>query len=418
MRILGHRLVLSVGLLAFGLSSAASESSPVFALHDGDRVVFYGDSITQKGGYAQFVEQFARSRFPDWDLHFYNEGVGGDTVMGGAAGDITLRLDRDVIPLRPTVVTIMLGMNDGRYRPLDAATRQAFRTGYAAIIKRLRQALPQARLYLIRSSPFDDYARPPEFEGGYDQVLHELGDEVAALGREYGLPVVDLSAPVIAGIRKVASVNPELATQLLPDRVHPAPAAQLLMGATLLRAWDAPAKVTRVEIDAKTGAVVAAGNTRIQQFHEADGGLAWDQLDRALPLPLNFGDADVELAQMAGADLNLLDQEMLVVKGLAAKRYEVGIDDRVLGAFTAAKLAAGINLARDDTPMRKQAYQARWASIGAHERQRVARGAQYSGQPALIAAAKTLLASDELDQERLSQRLVPKSHRFSIRPLP
>ena len=50
-------------------------------------------------------------------MRFYNAGVGGDTVRGGGAGPIDVRLERDVIALKPTVVTVMLGMNDGGYKP-------------------------------------------------------------------------------------------------------------------------------------------------------------------------------------------------------------------------------------------------------------------------------------------------------------
>ena len=119
-------------LLAAALSCAAAvpaapapEPAAPFALRDGDRVVFYGDSITQDGAYARFVEEYVRTRFPRWNVRFYNAGVGGDTVRGGGAGPIDVRLERDVIALKPTVVTIMLGMNDGGYKP---STRRRFDT--------------------------------------------------------------------------------------------------------------------------------------------------------------------------------------------------------------------------------------------------------------------------------------------------
>ena len=58
-------------LLAAALSCAAAvpaapapEPAAPFALRDGDRVVFYGDSITQDGAYARFVEEYVRTRFP------------------------------------------------------------------------------------------------------------------------------------------------------------------------------------------------------------------------------------------------------------------------------------------------------------------------------------------------------------------
>ena len=140
---------------------ARPEAPAPFALRDGDRVVFYGDSITQDGAYARFVEEYVRTRFPRWDVRFYNAGVGGDTVRGGGAGPIDVRLERDVVAFKPTVVTIMLGMNDGGYKPFDPTTLATFGEGYRAIVAKLQQALPGVRLTFIRSSPFDDVARPP-----------------------------------------------------------------------------------------------------------------------------------------------------------------------------------------------------------------------------------------------------------------
>ena len=103
-----------------------------FYLKDGDRVVFYGDSITEQREYTARVEEFVLSRFPAWNVSFVHAGVGGDTVRGGWAGEIDERLSRDVIPFKPTVVTIMLGMNDGGYkavRPADVRRRTAPATG-------------------------------------------------------------------------------------------------------------------------------------------------------------------------------------------------------------------------------------------------------------------------------------------------
>jgi len=50
---------------------SATDAPSQFALRDGDRVVFYGDSITQDGGYARLVEEFVATRFPGWDLRFW-----------------------------------------------------------------------------------------------------------------------------------------------------------------------------------------------------------------------------------------------------------------------------------------------------------------------------------------------------------
>ena len=81
---------------------------------------------------------------------------------------------------------------------------------------------------------------------------------------------MDFRDPVNAGMAAVLKDNPDLARQVVPDRVHPGPAGHLVMGATLLRAWNAPALVARVEIDAAAKAVVAAENSEVSGLAAAE----------------------------------------------------------------------------------------------------------------------------------------------------
>src|SRR5579872_4973541 len=50
-----------------------------FLIHDGDRVVFLGDSITEQRLYTTYIEAYALTRHPDWRLWFRNVGWGGDS---------------------------------------------------------------------------------------------------------------------------------------------------------------------------------------------------------------------------------------------------------------------------------------------------------------------------------------------------
>src|SRR5947209_13445275 len=103
-------------ILAVSALAASARAQGDFALKDCDRVVFYGDSITDQRLYTTFVETFVVTRFPTLDVSFVHSGWGGDRVTGGGGGKIDVRLDRDVFAYKPTVVTVMLGMNDASYR--------------------------------------------------------------------------------------------------------------------------------------------------------------------------------------------------------------------------------------------------------------------------------------------------------------
>ena len=313
----------------------------------------------------------------------------------------------------------MLGMNDGGYKPFDPMTLATFGEGYQAIVARLQQALPDVRLTFIRSSPFDDVARPPQFAPGYDDTLRRLGCYVTTLGAKEKATVVSFRDPVNSGIAAVLKDNPDLARQVVPDRVHPGPAGHLVMGAALLRAWNAPALVARVEIDAATKSVVAAENAEVRGLAGTEGGLSWTELDRALPLPLAFEDGDTELAQKAEADIESLDREPLVVTGLPAGRFELKIDGQSVGTFANAELAKGVNLARYRTRMRWQAYAVKWSVGSGHETQRLRRDILAGGakDPSLQATADTLAARDESAQKQRSVDATPKPRRYELTPV-
>src|SRR5580698_4650930 len=82
-------------------ATAAHCHGQKLALHDGDRVVFYGDSITAQRLYTRFFEDFMLTRYPQTHVSFWNAGVPGDTVYGGYTGDVPTRLKRDVLSHRP-----------------------------------------------------------------------------------------------------------------------------------------------------------------------------------------------------------------------------------------------------------------------------------------------------------------------------
>jgi lysophospholipase L1-like esterase len=122
----------------FCLRTGTILAQDVFYLKDGDRVVFYGDSITEQRLYTTFTETYVLTRFPQLKVSFVHSGVGGDRVTGGWAGDIDSRLNRDVFAYKPTVMTIMLGMNDGGYRTFDEGLFNTYQRGYQHILESVK----------------------------------------------------------------------------------------------------------------------------------------------------------------------------------------------------------------------------------------------------------------------------------------
>ncbi len=410
-----------VGIVALLILGTAASGQNAFYLKHNDRVVFYGDSITDQRLYTTFVETFAVTRFPDRKFTFIHSGWGGDRVTGGGGGDINLRLDRDVFAYKPTVVTIMLGMNDASYRAFDENIFSTYSTGYQHIVERIKKEAPNARVTLIQPSPFDDVTRPPTFPGGYNAVLVRYGGYLKELAQRSGLDTADLNTYMVDAVKRAFEADPINAVKLNQDRVHPGPGGQLLMAAALLKAWNAPAIVSSVEITAGTPLVVHNRNTYITGIRQKDGALSWQQEDEALPFPIDLKDPVTALAVRSSDVVQSLNQQPLVVKGLTAPRYTLKIDTEEVGSFTKEQLAAGINLATLETPMAKQAMEVHRLTLKHNNvhfvRWRVVQVPyQNEKTPALKSAMQGL---DDLEAEFVKQQretAKPKPRRYELIP--
>lgn len=324
-----------------------------FALKNGDRVVFYGDSITDNGWYPKFVELFVRLRYPNLDVRFYNAGVGGDRVSGGWMGKIDDRLTRDLFARKPTVITVMLGMNDGGYQPPKDEITNAYKTGYQHIVDRFKKEAPNARVFLIKPSPFDDVTRAPGWTGGYNGVMKSFSDYLDGLARSNGYATVDFNAPVVSVLEKANATDAATAAKIIPDRVHPEAAGHMVMAEQLLLSWGATPTLSSTTIDTRMGK--AMGLHASVSDLKVGPKITWSQIDDGLPFPLDRKDARVALALQSGDFDQKLNRQMLTVKDLEAGTYALSIDGKPVANFTAAELAGGVNLALFETPMLAQA---------------------------------------------------------------
>jgi lysophospholipase L1-like esterase len=357
---------LSLALLALLAATAAAQTAPGgFYLHDKDTVVFYGDSITEQRLYTTFVETFVLTRYPQLRVRFVNAGWGGENAPGGNGGSADVRLTRDVIPYNPTVLTVMLGMNDGGYVAFDEGRFNRYKAGMEHILDVLKAAFPQLRVTLLEPSPYDDVTQEPQFPGGFNSVLVRYGQYVRELAKRNQMLVADLNGPVVEMLKKANVRDPAGAKNLIPGRIHPAAGGHLIMAESLLKAWGASPLVTSVEIDAASREVTRADNTAVTGL-TVDKAISWSQKDAALPLPVSLRDralptaarrgaASLELALECSDFMEALNQETLRVRGLEAARYTLKIDGSEVGSFSREKLSAGLNLAALATPMAKQA---------------------------------------------------------------
>lgn len=409
--------VFIVVALLGGWPSAFSQSAG-FAIHDGDRITFYGDSITAQRQYTEDVEDYVITRFPGWKVQFHNAGVGGDKVSGGYAGPVGLRLDRDVFAWDPTVITVMLGMNDFYYRASEPGILLTYKDGYQYLLDMLKSRLPNARITLIEPSPYDDFTRDPA-QGGFNKVLVQYGAEVARLSSKEDTQLTDFNAPVTNFIKMLKEEAPNLAQQVVPDRVHPQQGGHWIMAESLLKTWGAPSLVSSVTVNmiAKVP-TVESSNARVEDLARVKTGLRWTETESALPLPFPPGALDpvLALAVKLSDIVAALDQETLRVQGLQPGTYDILIDDEKIVSFTDKELSDGVNLAILSTPMLRQA---RLVALDVEERNSLEEArfniiyssAEAEGSPTAAALSAAMPAAESQVQSDAQ----PRPHRFELR---
>jgi lysophospholipase L1-like esterase len=433
--------VAAMGMLAVAVGAHYNAAPPSkFYLHPNDTVVFYGDSITEQRLYTMLTELYVVTRYPNLNVRFVDSGWGGDRVSGGSGGAIDLRLSRDVLAYHPTVMTIMLGMNDGGYTNHTPANDEAFFTGYQHIVESVRHTIPDLRITVIDPSPFDDVTRPITLQpNGYNAVLTKYGDWLQQYAGQAKLDFADLNTGVVAALRTANSTDSAVAQKIIPDRVHPGLAGHLLMAEQLLKAWHARSAVSTVALTVADGAgkVTESEYAHITNLHGA-GPVGWTETDEALPLPFSAllgGDHDqtVGLAMSSSDVTEALNQQILRVAGLPPGRYKLTIDDKaVVPAGTPAtsagaaattwsegELAKGINLAILDTPMSRQAAEVRDLTvkhIEVHFHRFHTFEAQYQGLD-LQHLDETIKSLDTLDNEIVAHQRAtaqPRPHVFQL----
>jgi lysophospholipase L1-like esterase len=329
-------------LSVFDEPRAASPATARFApvrVGDQETIVFYGDSITEQNLYSAFLETFLLSRFPQKKLATFNFGWGGDTASGG-----NRRFARDVGDVKPSLVFVDFGMNDGGYKAYDEATYRSYIDAQRVLADTIRAA--GARQVLFTTSPVDDVLRGDK--AVYNDTLSRMARGVIALAGERQLPVVDLLHPMVELQRLAKEKEP--AFTMIPDTVHPDAAGHLVMAYLAMRQIEAPRRVGEIVVEG--GSVRASDGATVANVVATDGGVEFDLHLPFLPfyVPKEARKA-LELVPLQD-DLNRF---RLRAPGLSGDAQLVlSADGKTAGVFKGEELARGVDLALlDDAPWAK-----------------------------------------------------------------
>ncbi len=201
-------------------------------LDEGDTLVFLGDSITHQCLYTQYVEDFFYTRFPAKRIRFHNAGVGG-----AKAWDALERFDRDVADYKPKYVTILLGMNDGRYQPFNQEIFDTYQNDMGKVIDRIKKT--GAAPVVMSPTMFDSRAarlRKPNDDSGklelYNSVLAYYGQWLREVATKNGDSFVDMYSPLNNLTFEQRKTEPRFT--MIRDSVHPDPPGQIVMAYSII----------------------------------------------------------------------------------------------------------------------------------------------------------------------------------------
>lgn len=325
-------------------AAEADTAAPPVALRDRETVVFYGDSITEQNLYAAYLETFLLSRFPGREVAVFNLGWSGDTASGGGK-----RFARDVAPLKPSLVFVNFGMNDGGYKAYDEKTVSAYLAAQGALADAIRDS--GARQVLFTTSPVDGSLRK---DGDvYNDTLSRMADALGRLAAERRLPLIDLFHPMLEVQRRTKQKDPKFT--MIPDSIHPDAVGHLVMAYLALRRLDAPREVGEILVE---GDSVTARAATVAGAVARDGGVEFD-------LTLPFLPFYVPKEARPALDLVPLQEELNRFRlqaepDHAGAPFVLSVDGRTAGVFTPDELARGVDLALLDGAPWAEAGLALW----------------------------------------------------------
>jgi lysophospholipase L1-like esterase len=232
-----------VGLSAalYLLSTSAFAQQPLPTFHPNDIIVFQGDSITDGGrqrtgndfnhimgqDYAYILAAQIGLEYPDRNLTFVNRGIGGEQVR-----DLAARWQTDTLDLKPSLLSILVGINDTLIKGDKSETLEQYEATYDALLAKTIAALPATRIVL--GEPF--ILPVGKYKDNYAAQLAEVKkrqEVVAKLAAKYHLPLIHYQQTFDEACKKAP------ADHWSWDGVHPTYAGHALMAQEWLKTISA-----------------------------------------------------------------------------------------------------------------------------------------------------------------------------------
>lgn len=340
------RVVLSC-LLLFCLLDVVAAQQPI--LKKGDRLAIIGDSITEQKQYSKFMETYLLACHPELDIKCFQFGWGGERAPGFAN-----RMENDLIPWHPDVITTCYGMNDGSYRAYDDNIGKAYEDGMRDIINRMKK---EGVTVVVGSPGVVDsftWARDrADFDQVYNANLKKLGEIAKSLADENKFPHADVFGDMHQSMVAAKEKLGEQYHVAGGDGVHPAANGHLIMAYAFLKALGVSGDIGTITIN-------IGGDSEASEGHKivgasSDGSVEIESTRYPFCFTGNEKDPNGTVSILPFTPFNEdLNRFTLKVNNLSAAEADVTFGDQTK-TFTKEQLTSGINLATEflDNPFSK-----------------------------------------------------------------
>jgi len=327
---------LAAALVPLALAVADVSAAAALLLKKGDRVAVIGDSITEQKQYSRFIEDYLTVCTPDLDIWTIQLGWGGET-----AGGFANRMNQDLIPFKPNLVTTCYGMNDGGYRAYDDGIGQRYRDPMQKIVETLKKAGATVVVGSPGCVDVNTWRGPADV---YNANLARLRDIARETAEANGMPFANVHDVLMDAMKKAKAEYGEKYHVCGGDGVHPSGNGQLAMAYAFLKTLGLDGDIGTITLDMNGKPAATDGHKVLS----GEGGKVELESTR-YPFCL-FGDAKSPDSPRSilpflpfNQDLNRLT---LVVKNAKADKVKVAWGNAEK-TFTRQDLAKGINLAAE-----------------------------------------------------------------------
>jgi lysophospholipase L1-like esterase len=334
------RRFLPIFLTLLGLVSVHADP----LIQPNDSLAICGDSITEQKIYSVFMEDYLLMCQPASGQTIAQLGWGGET-----AGGFNGRLDSDLYPFKPTVVTTCYGMNDGHYVALTKDISDTYRQNQTAIVEALKKH--GVRVIILGSSKCVDSTAfhnnstqaPPDV---YNQTLGALAAIDRDIAQKEGVVYADVYGATLLAMQKSKAIYGPNYVFGGGDGIHPGPNGHLVMAYAFLKALGCDGAIGTLTVEMGLNQAEGTPGQKIVSFQ--NGTLTVE----SSRYPFCFdGDpaqpSDSTACILKSVPFNEdLNRYVLVVKGLTAAKAKVTWGNATK-EYTADQLSAGINLAAE-----------------------------------------------------------------------